>query len=246
MLIAPVDTDIWVPVGPVVQADDFKTRKANLAWNAAGLTCQVFNGLITAAGADAVITLADAKWDVLSKGRYRVKVLAAENDVLGPLSLELDCTDYLPFGSPMVQIVPSAVYTSFVSGATPFPGNQVIVGPIIGATDLLNFVPAPQTLAVHKKAKKIFTLTVLDANDDPVDLSSMILRFRVETLAETSVMVVETSSITYSGVSNEVANITFDAADSDQTADEYRWILWDDNVPQSLMYGKFLLLNTSE
>jgi hypothetical protein len=246
MLVAPVDTDIWVPVGPVIQADDFKTRKTGIVWNEAGLTCELIKESLVAEGTDTTLPITSGIWFERSKGKYEVKITAAQNNVEGSLHLELDCTDYLPFGSPHIQIVPLPVWTSFVTGATPFPGNQVVVGPIVGATNLLNFVPAPQTLAMHKKAKKIFVLTVLDANDAPVDLSGMTLRFRVETLAETSVSVFETSSITVSGANDEVANITVTDTDSDQTADEYRWILWDDDEPQSLMYGKFLLLNTSE
>ena len=122
-----------------------------------------------------------------------------------------------------------------------------VLGPVVGAPSAANLVGTAIPLAMFRAELKIFNLTHLDDDGDPVDLSGMTLRFVVETTAQPPVekFNVATSEITVTGNGNEIANCTISAAKSDITEGDYQWRLWDDSVPQILLFGGFDILPAS-
>ena len=246
MLIAPVDNDIWVEVGPIIRADNFKTRNAAVVWNESGLAGTVLKGPVTGSGTTVALSIGSGDWSHKARGVYRVKIPTAQNNTLGQMRVEMDLTDMLPFGSPEIQIVPQDVYDSFVAGTIPFPGNEIIVGPLIGSTRAENFIGDPLTLAIFKGEAKIFVMSVTDAAGDPVDMSAMTLRCTVENI-ETDALVSTADQVIVTGAGDDVANIYFNRATSLLISPgEYKWRLWDDVGDDVLLHGTFIVGGTSE
>jgi len=104
----------------------------------------------------------------------------------------------------------------------------------------------PLELVMFYGEEQVHVFTVTDVDGNVVDLSTMSLRFTVETTAATPIKQFDAEAITVSGASNEVANVTIGDTQSDITPAVYQWRLWDDNGPTVYMHGTLAILSTSE
>lgn len=122
-----------------------------------------------------------------------------------------------------------------ISGST----TNIILGAIRASADagVRNRPPIPVELFQLEARDLIFT--ILDANDDAIDLSSMTLRFVVfDTLAPpVGKWKVEGGDIAVSGDGNNVATVSVDETDTATASPELYWILWDTVGKTALAHG---------
>jgi hypothetical protein len=108
----PVNNDILVVVGPLIDSTDFRTREESIAWNAAGMEIDAIHehtdGTITT---DAIALTSGGlhDWTHLDQGYYQIAIPAIggdhANDSLGNLHLVGHCTGVLPFRSALYDVV---------------------------------------------------------------------------------------------------------------------------------------------
>jgi hypothetical protein len=114
----PVDTAVFILVGPIVDDTDFKSRES-LAFDAAGINVDLVKTSVTGEPTSTDLTLAesgDNKFGSLSNGRHYVHITAAQNNTEGQLQIDGIATGVLPFMSALFDVVPVAVYNSLVKG----------------------------------------------------------------------------------------------------------------------------------
>ena len=121
-----------------------------------------------------------------------------------------------------------------------------IVGPLVGSTSSADFVGDPLKLAMFRAEQRTFTLTVTDADGDPIDLSAKTLKCTVETTALIPVLRFDAENITVSGDNDEIALTRIGDDQSKITPGVYQWRLWDTDVPEVLLHGTLAILSTSE
>ena len=114
----PVDTAVTVIVGPLIDNSDFKTQETAIAYNAAGMSCDLLKNSGTAtAKVDLVLTTGGTSdFTQLGSAYAEIEITAAQNDTEGTLQVVGVCTGVLPFESPVYTVVPVAVYNSLVLG----------------------------------------------------------------------------------------------------------------------------------
>lgn len=100
---------------------------------------------------------------------------------------------------------------------------SVVLDPAIGTIDS-GSLPTSLSLEAFEEASKAFAIGVEDAENEPVDLSGMTLRFVVQTLGNNPTGVLQVDEITVSGDYNEVANFTLSTVGV--TPGTYAWRLW--------------------
>jgi len=118
MPFKPVDTDIVVSVGPLVDDTDFKTLEAAVAHDASGMSIDLFKeGANGVAKVDIAPTTGGANdWTHKGNGVYELELSAAQNDTEGTLWVVGVCDGVLPFESPRYAVVPAPVYNALVAG----------------------------------------------------------------------------------------------------------------------------------
>jgi len=118
---------------------------------------------------------------------------------------------------------------------------QFITGPLVAVQDPANPLSKLVRLAMHQNADKIFTIVILDADGDAVDLSGKTFRFVVHTDNQKTVgnFKIDDDGITLSGVANNVVKIRVQPAQSTVALNANRWILWNVTDKAALAYGTF-------
>ncbi len=128
------------------------------------------------------------------------------------------------------------------------PVSGFTIGPLVASVTPANLVGSPAELQGFQLAAQDYVLTVLDADDDPVDLSGKTLQFHVETLSDKSdtQFTVAAGSIVVSGGSNQIATISVTAVNTAIAADTYRWRLIDIAADDVLVFGNYVLLASTD
>jgi len=121
---------------------------------------------------------------------------------------------------------------------------SIILGPLVSATNAGNRVTSPIALETHQDSGKTFVLTVLDANDVAVDLSSKTLQLSVTDRNRPDpnlIFKVNEPAITKSGSPTQnIATIPTLAADVGDASEDLLWQLWDtDGEGEVLLWGDF-------
>lgn len=123
-------------------------------------------------------------------------------------------------------------------------GTNVTLGAIQVASDGGNRTTPPIPLEMFVTEKKTFSLTILDTNGDPVDLTSRTLRFVVHDANDPpnfQFKIEEGAELTKTGANNEVANVTVLETQSTTIAENWRWELWDTGADEVLSHGSFTI-----
>ncbi len=122
--------------------------------------------------------------------------------------------------------------------------TTVILGAVQVAVNPGNRVGSPIALEMFAESAKTFSLSIEDANGDPVDLSSMALRFVVadENSPPNGQFQVEEPTITVTGTNNEVANVPVSTVQSAAANAHWRWWLWNTLTDAVLAHGSFTIL----
>jgi len=180
-------------------------------------------------GVDAVATNTPVQ-ATNKKGEYNIALTAAENN-----------------GSSM-----SIFGRSSTTGAILIPRKwtnvtAITIGPVVSSYNPGNAVGAAVVLEMFRAATKSFTMTVLDSDDDPVDLSAASLRFVVHaaTAAATELFTVNSPDITVAGADDNVVTVPVSAVESAQDPDDYQWRLWNITSGEVLLHGTFRVLAAS-
>jgi hypothetical protein len=123
MSFKPVDTNIKIIVGPLIDDTDFKTREEAVAYNATGMEIDVIlektDGTITTT---AVTPTSGGlhDWAHTDQGYYELEIPGGSGDYNnteeGMLTVVGYCDGVLPFRSVAYDIVPAAVYNAIVKG----------------------------------------------------------------------------------------------------------------------------------
>ena len=118
---------------------------------------------------------------------------------------------------------------------------NVTLGAIQASNDPGNRNASPIPLEMFQAEEKAFALTVLDAEDSPVDLSGMTLRFVAMTTADPAagVFKVEAPSVVVSGDDDEVATVTVSTTQSATARTDLYWLLWNVDDDEVLAHGSF-------
>ena len=155
MPLKPVDTAIVVSVGPLVDDTDFKTLETAIAYNAAGMSVDLFQE--TAAGVtktDITPTTGGANdWTHEGNGVYELEITAAQNDAEGALWVVGVCDGVLPFESPRYTVVPAGVHNALVAGTDRLQVDAVEISGDSAAADNLEAYcdgTAPQPVDISK------------------------------------------------------------------------------------------------
>jgi hypothetical protein len=139
MPFKPVDAAIVVSVGPCIDDTDFKTLETAIAWNAAGMSVDLFEE--TAAGVTktdvAMTTGGNNDWTHKGNGIYEIEITAAQNNTEGMLWMVGVCDGVLPFESPRYTVVPGVVYDSLVLGTDNLQVDAVEISGDSAAADNL-------------------------------------------------------------------------------------------------------------
>lgn len=126
----PVDTAIVVSVGPLVDDTDFKSLETAVAYNAAGMSVDLFvesAGTITKT--DLILTSGgDNDWTHKGNAVYELEITATQNDTEGTLWVVGIADGVLVFESPRYEIVPVKVYNSLIVGSDNLEVDQVQLG----------------------------------------------------------------------------------------------------------------------
>ncbi len=124
----PVDTDIKVLVGPLIDDTNFKTREEAIAWNGSGVEFDVVIEKADGTVTTTAITLSAAgthTWTHTDQGYYTITIPAAgganySNNAEGVLTVIGYFTGVLPFRSVAYDIVNKKTYNSLVKGIETF------------------------------------------------------------------------------------------------------------------------------
>ncbi len=102
----PIDTDILVTVGPLIDSDDARTREEAVPFNAPGMAIDIiFEDLAGGISTTAVVPTSGGlhDWSHLDQGNYSVAIPAAggtfDNDTAGLLQIVGFVNGILPFES---------------------------------------------------------------------------------------------------------------------------------------------------
>ena len=116
---------------------------------------------------------------------------------------------------------------------------NVVLGPLVGVKDPVNRVSSPITLETFEGASKTYTLAILDADGDPVDLTGKSLRWMYETDVDPPVSQtkVETPTIT---IATSVVTVPTTATDS-AASGRFRWRLWNTTDNLLLQHGPYII-----
>lgn len=118
--IMPVDRDIKVTVGPLIDDTDFKTLETAIAYNATGMSVDLIVSSGTGAGVKTDLTLTTGStqdWTHLGNGIYEIEIAASQNDTEGSLQVVGVCDGVLPFFSPVYTVVAANIRDSLVDGS---------------------------------------------------------------------------------------------------------------------------------
>ena len=121
-------------------------------------------------------------------------------------------------------------------------GSTTIVGPLIGTVSVEDFIGDPVNLAVFQAEARLHLITVVDRDGVPIDLSSIDMRFVIETNVESPVTLL-TLTPTVTGDNNEIANVQISEIQSAALpATRHEWKLWNDDTTQVMMHGIYSVL----
>ncbi|HOW70108.1 MAG TPA: hypothetical protein PKY77_05850 [Phycisphaerae bacterium] len=122
-------------------------------------------------------------------------------------------------------------------------GGTVVLGPVVGGQSPANQLGEPLILECHRGEAKVFTLTVLDADDLPIDLSGKTLAVvfaENQDDATAELFELGSSYLTVTGDDDNVLLVTLGAVRTTTTPRTLRWQLWDRTnalAPQVLLHG---------
>lgn len=134
----------------------------------------------------------------------------------------------------------TAVGGEAVTGPDDLTGAlTVTLGAIIAVHEPGNRLSPPSPLEMKQLEKKTFLITVVDADNQPVDLSTRTLRFTVHDSVEPTVGQFKIDEGAYLTKSASVASVTVQASEADATHEDWHWELWDTDVPEVLAHGSF-------
>lgn len=171
------------------------------------------------------------------------KAVALISDYTGAsktITLSADPAIFTMAATDNISVVAGVTDGIFTAGVT--------IGPLVASVTPANLVGSPAELQGFQLAAQDYVLTVLDSDDNPVDLSAKTLQFHVETLSDKSVtqFTVAAGSIVVSGGSNQIATVAVTAANTDIAADTYRWRLIDTAADDVLVFGNYVLLASTD
>jgi len=112
MPLIPVDIPTSVLVGPCIDDTDFKTLETGIAYNAAGMSVDLFQqtGLGEVVKTDITPTVPGDDWDNdwthIGNGVYELKITAAQNNIMGSLWVVGICAGVLVFESAVYTVIP--------------------------------------------------------------------------------------------------------------------------------------------
>ncbi len=148
MAMKPVDRDIKVVLGPVIDDSDFKTLVENLAFDAAGMEIDVL--LEETDGTVSTVALVPTSggvydWTPADQGYYELELPASggsgfNNDTKGTLTVVGHATGIVPFRSVAYDVVPGLVFDALVEGTETLnvptePFNETYYGSVAEADD---------------------------------------------------------------------------------------------------------------
>lgn len=117
MTPAPINTKLYLTVGPLVDSTDGKTIETGIAYNAAGMSVMLFKESLTGAVSATALTLTTGggnnDWSHKGLGYYEVQISAAQNNTLGNLWVSGICDGVLVFSSTTVAVCPANVAGAF-------------------------------------------------------------------------------------------------------------------------------------
>lgn len=117
MYIAPINTKLYLNIGPIVSSTDLVTSLSSIVYNTTGMTMTLFKQPITGAITATSITPTTGgglnDFSHKSIGYYEIQVAASQNNTLGRIWLGGYCQGAAPFKTEPVYIVPSNVFNTF-------------------------------------------------------------------------------------------------------------------------------------
>jgi hypothetical protein len=110
-MLKPVNDDIFVVIGPIINDTDFKSRVLNLAWNAPGMTITLIRENHTDQLIEQfTITPTVTSWLPIANGYYQLAIPDTINDTEGIIHAVGYATGVLPFRSVVYSVMPGDVY----------------------------------------------------------------------------------------------------------------------------------------
>jgi hypothetical protein len=120
---------------------------------------------------------------------------------------------------------------------------SLIAGPVTSVTQASQQVEAPVRLEMFVEETRAFTVSVVDGNGDPIDLSAMTLRFVVHDSNKptNAKFKIEGGGIVVSGDDDEIATITVTGTEASEIAEDWHWKLWNVASSRVLQHGPFVI-----
>lgn len=124
--------------------------------------------------------------------------------------------------------------------------TAITLGAIQVAAESGNRVNPPITLELFQLEQRVFTLTVLDADDAAVDLTDRTLRFLVLDENTPPAFVFKLDEGAQLTKSTNVATVTVSPTESINQLLNHRWFLWDIENDEVLLHGPFIVFPAVE
>ncbi len=144
MPLKPVDENILVLVGPLIDDTNFKSREEAIAYNAGGMEIDVIlekhDGTVTTTAVTLTTGGGDYDWTHTDQGYYTIALPASEgasfnNDTEGTLTIVGYCTGVLPFRSASQTVVPANVWAALIEGTDKLQVDAVEISGSAAAAD---------------------------------------------------------------------------------------------------------------
>lgn len=124
-----------------------------------------------------------------------------------------------------------------------YKSYSITLGAIVMSATAGNRTSSPVPLSMFQLEEKVFSITVVDADGNVVNLTDKILRFVVQDSNDppSGEFKADGGDITKSGDDNEIALVTISAAKSTTASSELHWRLWDTVAEEVLAHGPFAI-----
>lgn len=233
-MFKPINDDIFVVLGPIINDTDFKTRVTNLAWNAAGMSLNLIRENHTDQLIEQfAITLTNTSWGHIANGYYYLSIPDTLNDTEGVIHAVGYATGVLPFRSVVYSVMPADVYQDFTdTGVFSWLHNMIQAAGLnyqFTATALaqaaasgVQVLPLSVTVGVGNISSfewiawqyagfAFGPMIITDALGSPINLQGKTLTFICYKQDNVTVdFILNGSSITISGASHNQVTITSD------------------------------------
>jgi hypothetical protein len=117
-------TATTIPVGPLIDDTDFKSRETAIAYNQTGVDCAIMKNNGTWDAVTITDTGGDNDWVNKGDGTYTLELTAAQTDTLGPLVVSYYATGILVW-SDTFYVIPQKVFDSLFAGSAATAGDPL-------------------------------------------------------------------------------------------------------------------------